>query len=820
MTLRAQGATMHDATLKLDDEEHGALLPESVGPYRILGLLGEGGMGRVYLAHESHPPREVALKVVRGLSGNALARFRREIELLAQLEHPGIARLYAAGQDVIAGIPTPWLALELIRGQDLRVWTERTRPDLTARLRLLIAICRAVEHAHARGVVHRDLKPGNIMVNADGQPKVLDFGVARLRDAGEEMTQAGQVLGTVPYMSPEQLAGHTAQVDARSDVYALGVIAYELIGGSLPHPRLSTSTLFEAIDIVRREEPARLRRLAPQARGDLDKVVMKALASEPSRRYASAGGLADDLQRILDHRPVLARAPTLAYRASRFVRRHRALSVAATIVFIALLAAALVSALAAQRARMALAEAQARAAELAAVNQFVENMLTQADPELDGSPDMPLRQVLGGAAQALDAPDTPPRTAGQVALLLGRTWSALGESAAAQGFFDRAQDWLDRGFGPDSPESAEAHFARVQDFARSGEPSDAIGQALALEETLARIDAEWARHLALRVRLVRAQALEENGDVDAAITLNRTLLADPLLPRLPDTGPVTDVLRHNLAYALLQSSGFAEAEALIRQVLDSESLRLGPDHPQTLYTKKVLGQALHRQGRLEEAAQWYAEVYTRRRERYGDGHPLTLGAGAQLAAAYNTLDRPTEAEPLLRRALEGRIARGEGDTRDALIDRVMLITTLDKLGRPDQALALADEVITMERGAPNRDTLAARNARAMLLLKAGRIDAARAAFTQLLRLAPDIVGPNVPNWPVFLSNAAAADLAAGDARAAHEKLEPALTLLQANQGPNHPRTREAIERMIEASSRLGLSAEAEALRARLPADAP
>lgn len=811
---------MQDATLKLENDAESALLPAQVGPYRIIGLLGEGGMGRVYLARESHPPREVALKVVRGLSGNALARFRREIELLAQLEHPGIARLYAAGQDIIAGIPMPWLALELIRGQDLRAWAERTRPDLTARVRLLIAICRAVEHAHARGVVHRDLKPGNIMVDVGGQPKVLDFGVARLRDADEEMTQAGQVLGTVPYMSPEQLAGHNTRVDARSDVYALGVIAYELIGGSLPHPRLSTSTLFEAIDIVRREEPARLRRLAPQARGDLDKVVMKALAGEPSRRYTNAGGLADDLQRILGHRPVLARAPTLAYRASRFVRRHRVLTVAAGIVFVALATATLVSTLAARRARAALAEAQARTAELSAVNQFVEQMLTQADPELEGSPDMPLRQVLSGAAQTLDAPGTPPRTAGQVALLLGRTWSALGESATAQGFFDRAQDLLDRGFGPDSPESAEARFARVQDFARSGEPSDAIDQALALEEALAHIDAEWARHLALRVRLVRAEALEETGSVEAAIALDRALLAAPLLPQLPDAAVVTDVLRHNLAYALLHSNGFTEAEALIRQVLDSETARLGPDHPQTLYTRKVLGQALHRQGRLEEASQWYAEVYARRRERYGDNHPLTLGAGTQLAAAYNTLDRPAEAEPLLRRALDSRIARGEGDTRDALIDRVMLVTTLDKLGQSERALALADEVIAMEHGTPNRDTLAARNARAMLLLKAGRIAESRAGFGELLRLAPDVVGPNFPNWPVFLSNAAAADLAAGDARAAHEKLEPALVLLQANQGPNHPRTREAIERLIDASSRLGLGAEVEALRARLPPDAP
>lgn len=805
---------MHDSTLKLDDDAPATLLPERIGPYQVLGILGEGGMGRVYLARESHPPRDVALKVVRGLSSSALARFRREIELLAQLEHPGIGRLYAAGEDAAGGLPLPWLALELIRGHDLRSWVERERPDLATRLRILVAICQAVQHAHERGVIHRDLKPGNILVDASGQPKVLDFGVARLRDDDDGMTQAGQVIGTLPYMSPEQLAGRTTDVDARSDVYALGTIAYEMVSGRLPHPRLTTSTLFEALDIVRREDPPRLRTLTPQARGDLDKVVMKALASDPTQRYASAGALADDLQRLIDHRPVLARAPTLAYRANRFVRRHRALTIAASIVFLALVTTAAVSTLAAQRARAAQADAEARAQELAAVNEFVGRMLTEADPELGGSPDMPLRQVLEGAALALDTTASQPRTAGQVALLLGKTWSGLGESATAQGFFDQAQQWLDQGFGPASREAAEAQFARLQDFARGGKPADAIERALALEASLAQSTAEWATHLALRVRVVRAQALEEVGDVDAAVELDRSLLADPLLAHLEDSAIITDVLRHNLAYALLQTGGFAEAENLIRQTLDSESTRLGQDHPQTLYTKKVLGQTLHRQGRLEEAAEWYAEVYEKRRVRYGDDHPLTLGSGAQLAAAYNSLDRPAEAEPLLRRALETRIARGEGDSHDALVDRVMFIPTLDKLGRADEALALADEVIAMERGAPNRDTLMARSARGTLLLKAGRIAESRAAFAELLRLAPDILGPNFPNWPVMLSNAAAADLAAGDARAARDKLEPALALLQARQGPDHPRTKEAVTRLIDAYQRLGMTEQAAALQAQ------
>ncbi len=426
-------------TLRLDDNKPVATGDFSIGPYRILGLLGEGGMGRVYLAQQIHPQRQVALKVVRGLSASVVDRMRREIEVLAQLEHPGIARLYAAGESRIDDVDVPWLALEYVRGVDLVRHVQEKDLDLVARLHLLIEVARAVHYAHERGFIHRDLKPGNILVDEEGHPKVLDFGIARLREDGTQgLTQDGQVLGTLPYMSAEQLAGDSSRIDARSDVYSLGVLAYELIAGRLPHPRLNTSTIFEALDILRHDTPPRLATISPTARGDLDTVIMKSLAAEREQRYASAADWADDLQRIIEHRPIMARPLTRIYRASRFVRRHRLLTAAMVSIVVVLTVASIVSlrfALAEQHAR---AEADQRARESAAVSSFLERMLASADPELSAGRKLTVDEVVDQAERDLQRLDDEPGVQRAVATTLSRTRRALGEYDAALALNRRA----------------------------------------------------------------------------------------------------------------------------------------------------------------------------------------------------------------------------------------------------------------------------------------------------------------------------------------------------------------------------------------------
>jgi WD40 repeat protein len=295
--------------------------------YQVLRELGRGGMGTVYEAQQDTPHRPVALKVIRpGLaSPQLLRRFTREAEILGRLHHPGIAAIYEAG---LTEDRLPFFAMELIHGEPLDAYARLRGLTAPARLELVAKVCDAVQHAHDQGVIHRDLKPGNILVDQSGQPRILDFGVARLAGADFQTTtartMAGQLLGTPSYMSPEQVMADPAALDARSDVYTLGVILFELLAERLPY-ELAHLPLPEVARVIREQEPARLSSVSALFRGDVETIVAKALAKDAARRYGSAGELAADLRRYLSQEPIRARPPSVLYQFRKFARRNKAL---------------------------------------------------------------------------------------------------------------------------------------------------------------------------------------------------------------------------------------------------------------------------------------------------------------------------------------------------------------------------------------------------------------------------------------------------------------------------------------------------------------
>ena len=311
----------------------------TIGPYRVVRKLGHGGMGVVHLAERDGRQYAVKLLAAGALSPELRERFRLEAKILSWLHHDGIARIVDAGDsDGPGGVPQPWIAMEYVEGVSLHEYANRAQLGLDARLRLLATICDAVQHAHEQGIVHRDLKPANILVRADGRPVVLDFGVARLTGGDERptelLTQTGQLIGTPQYMSPEQVQADPDVITPASDVYSLGVIAFELLSGRLPYEASSVS-LTRAITNILTAEPPPLSKLDRSFRGALERMVSMALEKEPRRRYPDAGALAADLRRKLAGRPVTAPGPSLSRIIARWTRTRRRVVAAAFFVVLA-----------------------------------------------------------------------------------------------------------------------------------------------------------------------------------------------------------------------------------------------------------------------------------------------------------------------------------------------------------------------------------------------------------------------------------------------------------------------------------------------------
>src|SRR5215472_6561105 len=434
----------------------GRWLPAHIGSYRILRVLGEGGMGIVYEAEQEQPRRTVAVKVIKpGWANRELRRFEQESQALARLQHPCIAQIYEAGMADAGFGPQPYFAMELIRGRSLQEYAEEHHLDTEQRLQLMVRICEGVQHAHQHGLIHRDLKPGNILVDETGQPKILDFGVARVTDSETQTTRQtdlGQLVGTLAYMSPEQALGDPLELDTRSDVYALGMVLYEFLAGCLPYD-LSRAP-HEAVRTIQEEDPTPLSAISRVYRGDIETIVAKALEKDKARRYASASGLAADIQRYLKDEPIAARPPSASYQLRKFARRNKALVAGVAAVFVVLIGGVIASTWEATRARRA-----ERVAE--AVNDFLRNDLlaqasanTQARPDTKPDPDLKVRTALDRAAGRIAGKfDQQPEVEAAIRDTIGQAYTDLGLYPEARKQLERALELHRRVLGAQNPET-------------------------------------------------------------------------------------------------------------------------------------------------------------------------------------------------------------------------------------------------------------------------------------------------------------------------------------------------------------------------------
>jgi WD40 repeat protein/predicted Ser/Thr protein kinase len=327
--------TVFRATLRNDEDSNGKSIPERIASFRVLSVLGEGGAGVVYCAEQDAPRRRVALKILKRVGPQSLRRFKHEADTLGKFRNRGIAQIYASGEAESSTGLVPFIAMELVDGVPITTYASDARLPLRKRLAFLLEVCDAVSYAHAQGVIHRDLKPSNILVTATGEVKVLDFGLALDTDAERSMaTEAGQLMGTLAYMSPEQAQG--GKLDSRTDVYALGVIGYELLAGRRPYD-LPVGDPILAVRRIIETEPPSIASVDRSLRGDLDTILLKSLEKDPARRYATVAAMAADIRRYLEHQPIEARLPTLAYRSRKFIRRHKGLVVGTSAIVLTLI---------------------------------------------------------------------------------------------------------------------------------------------------------------------------------------------------------------------------------------------------------------------------------------------------------------------------------------------------------------------------------------------------------------------------------------------------------------------------------------------------
>lgn len=628
----------------------GDLPPKDLGPYRILGVLGEGGMGVVYLAERSDLGNQVAIKVLRDawLSPSRRERFASEQRTLAQLNHPSIAQLYDA--DTLPD-GTPWFVMERVEGLPLTEYCSRHQSSLEERLQLFRSVCEAMQYAHANAVIHRDLKPSNILVKNDGTVRLLDFGIAKHMadlDVPVDQTMTGLRLMTPAYASPEQIRGQ--RVGIQTDVYSLGVILFELLTGQLPFD-LSNLTPAEAATVITEHEPGRASVAAKRTTAkaivptidsaawpDIDVLCLTAMHKEPQRRYRSVEALIRDVDHFLAGEPLEARADALGYRISKFARRHRRPVIATAVVF-----ATIVGLIVFFTARLARARnlAQAEAARTERVQQFMTNLFQGGDEAAGPAMDMKVTTMMDRGVQQAEALNSDPRLQADLYGTLGTIYQKLGKPDRADTLLRQALEQRRLLFGQNSTEAAESLVALGQlrsDQAQYDEAEKLIRQGVDIEkhslsrDSAATLSAETALGSVLALRgnydqaiqiLDDAVRVQSGGGAQATPGLANSLselanahyeaghykVADPLFRRVLEMHRQLYGTQHPLVANDLFSLGavqqdlgyYSEAENFCRQALDITKAYYGTDHPKTAADLTALARALLYQNKFDEA---------------------------------------------------------------------------------------------------------------------------------------------------------------------------------------------------------------------------
>ena len=603
--------------------------PSQVGPYRILRPIGQGGMGTVYEAIQEEPRRPVALKVTRPeavqlsvrsqgtvalkvmragtLSEGTLRRFRFEAQLLARLQHPGIAQVYETGTWTDGGQETPFIAMEYITGaKPVTEYVREKHLSLRERLELFVQICDAVHHGHQKGIVHRDLKPGNILCDGSGRVRIIDFGVARATDSdlvgATHQTMAGQLVGSLPYMSPEQFEADPHNIDTRSDVYSLGVVLYELLSGRHPH-EMATSQIHELARLVCETSPRKISDIDPALRGEVEAIVHKALERDRDARYQSAFGVGQDIRRYLNGEAISARPQTLRYQVEVFARRHRVVLMASVLLVLVLASGTITSTTLYLHGKRAQATSERESERAQAALQFLESMLVSAVPN-DFGEEPTVHDMLDHASEELDEvlrddPDMQVR----LRATLARAYFALAQMDKSARQYLSAYRLASNRFGSGDPLSMEVGGEALWLCTAVGMGEEAL--AIARErEALERERRGALDPVTLEARYDLAGALEGIGSFEKAEEELRDLIPD-IQNQLGPSDPLAIGARASLGQVLLKLRRDTESLDVARSAFEDAEGFLPENHQMIRWAKSVYGAALIIAERFDDAEHLY-----------------------------------------------------------------------------------------------------------------------------------------------------------------------------------------------------------------------
>ncbi len=802
-----------------------------IGPYKLLEMLGEGGMGEVWLAEQSSPVhRRVALKVIKlGMdTRQVLARLEAERQALAVMDHPNIASFYDGGA---TDSGRPYFVMELVQGVPITEYCDTQRLNTEERLRLFIDVCNAVQHAHQKGVVHRDLKPSNVLVMVrESRPvvKIIDFGIAKAlgHDLTERtlVTRVGQIVGTPEYMSPEQAEMSGLDVDTRTDIYSLGVMLYELLVGALPFdfaaradqairnairetevPRPSTkfTSLGDTQDTIARYRRTNAQALKRELRSDLDWIILKAMEKDRTRRYESASTLALELERHLRNEPVLAHAPSTAYRVGKFVRRHRAGVVFAGVIAGLLAVSAVGMTFQAARIARERDRAEQEAAKAEAVNDFLQTMLASANPWV-GTREVKVVDVVDRAESEIGTTFAEqPEIEAAVRMTLGRTYRGLGLVEEAEAQVRRALEVR----GSMTPEDDLAYAESLNelgviaqykgDFAAS---DSLFSQALGVQERLLGPEAPEAAETMNNLGTTRTFL----GDYESADSLLRTALE---LRRglLGERDQEVAKTESNLATLLVNKGEYAEAEGLFRRALSTDRELLG-DHPDVSALMNNLAITLQRMDSLDEVEPLLRESLAMQERMLGGDHLEVARSQNNLAVFLWSMGAHAEADSLLREALEiNRAALGD-ENPEVSSNLLNLGLIMRDQGRYREGEEMIRESIAIDRrilGNDHQDVARSLNNLGGLLMAANRYPEAEAAFREAEEIQARNFGAD--SWQAATAQSLLGDclIRLGRLREAEPIVVHSYEIIRAEFGDEHGRTRAALGRVIRVYEGLG-----------------